>query len=464
MQSPAPWEPSGADGIFVIPVLGRFLIYAPLHATAALVDRAAAHRLHQGPAAAGEQGPLAELSRALAGPGEPPPAPRSGDLAPAFLGLLPTRGCNLACRYCGFQACGRSRAMSLRLVRDAIDWYLGLVAAAGEPQAEVHFFGGEPFFAPEVLDLAVPYARARAREVGCALRTEVATNGVYDERRARWAADNIDTIVLSLDGPADIQNRHRPASHGRPSAEAAERSARIFSEGATELSLRACVTSETVSRVPEIAGWFCAEFRPTAVSFEPLQPSAESQAAGLEPPDPWQFAREFMAAARILEAHGVEPVYATADIGARRVSFCPVARDAAIVSPGGEISACYLLPQEWQARGLDLRLGRMAGGRARLDARAVARARELNVYNKPHCARCFCRWHCAGGCHVNHRPPDAPDAYDRLCVQTRIIALCTILRTMGCGELTAALLDDRPALERAVGQASDRLVDVRCEP
>jgi uncharacterized protein len=350
--------------------------------------------------------------------------------------------------------------MSLELARDAVNWYMDAVALAGVEHAEVHFFGGEPFCAEEVLDLVVHLARHKAAEMGCTLSFEVATNGVFDEARARWAADNLDTIVLSLDGPPDIQDCHRPRRGGGPSFDAVSRTARVLSEGASDLCIRACVTHQTVGRVPELAAWFCEQFRPESVCFEPLQPSPESEAAGLQPPDPWDFASNFVRAAWVLESNGVKPVYAAADIRVKRVTFCPVGRDVAIVSPDGTISACYLLQRDWEAKGLDLRLGRMEGGGAQLDLDAVASVRGLNVHNKPVCTCCFCKYHCAGGCHVNHGPRGPQGGYDRLCIQTRIIALRNVLVAMGQDDLVREWIGHREAAEAAVAQPSDLLLDL----
>ena len=451
---------------FAIPIADKFLLYAPLHNLAALVDRTAVLHLRDNlltgdPVA---PGPLSEIAHILNNEAEPPPSPRRGDFMSPFLGLLPTRGCNLACRYCGFLTPQESqKVMSLELTRDAVSWYMDAVERASVQHAEIHFFGGEPFCVEEVLDLTVHLARVRAEEIGCTVRFEAATNGVFGEERGHWAADNLDTIVMSLDGPAEIQDRYRPYRGGLGSFEAVERSARILSQGSADLFLRACVTSQTVDRMPEIAAWFCEDFRPTGVCFEPLQPSEQSAAARLEPPDPWEFARNFIQAAWILESHGVEPVYAAADVRARQVSFCPVGQDVAIVSPDGTVSGCYLLRRDWEAQGLDLRLGRMEDGSAQLDADSVASVRSLNVHNKPFCARCFCKWHCAGGCHVNHRPEGPPGAYDRLCIQTRIISLRNLLKAMGQDRLVREWLEDREAVERSVYQVSDLLLDLEEE-
>ena len=457
------------SNIFAIPILSKFLLYAPMHHLAALVDLAAARRLRDslltGTPIAHE--PLNDVARLLASDAkaEPVPAPKQGDLVPPFLGLLPTRGCNLACQYCGFLTPQESwQVMDLELARDAVNWYVDVTSRAGLRHVEIHYFGGEPFCAEEVVDLTVHLARTRAAEAGGTVRFEVTTNGTFSEKRCRWAADHLDTIVLSLDGPADVHDHHRPYPDGRGSFETAARSARILSEGSADLFLRACVTSETVDRMPQIAAWFCEHFRPRGVCFEPLQPSAPSRTVQLEPPDPLAFAHNFIQAAGVLESHGVEPVYAAADIQARRVTFCPAGQDVAIVSPDGTVSACYLLQRDWEARGLDLRLGRVADGTVQLNADAVASARDLNVHNKPLCARCFCKWHCAGGCHVNHAPAGPPDTYDRLCVQTRIITLWNVLKAMDQQHLVWEWLQDREAAAQSVYQPSDYLLDLEEAP
>jgi uncharacterized protein len=457
-------KPVLTDHIFAIPVLDDYLIYGPLHNFAALVDPLALRLVRDNLVSARDSNTkqLVEILPILRSEGRPAPEPRQGPFAPAFLGLIPTRGCNLACEYCGFVAPeDADKIMDLELARDAIAWYLDLVVQAGLQSAEVHFFGGEPFCAEEVVDFAFHFARLKAANAGCTVRFEVATNGTFDEERCRWVADSFDTVILSLDGPPDIQDRHRPRKNGRGSFEAVARSATILSQGAAELSFRVCVTEETVGRMAQIAAWLVQEFRPVSVCFEPVQPSAPSEAAGLYPPDPWSFARGFVQAAWTLEACGVVPVYAAADIHARRVSFCPVGQDVAIVSPGGTIAACYLLRQEWEAKGFDLLLGRIEGGAVSLDGNAVEATRGLNVWSKPLCEHCFCRWHCAGGCHVNHQHPNTASHYDDLCVQTRIISLCNILKAMGRDDLVPALLDGPGALEKAVWQAKDTIVDIR---
>ncbi|NLX09599.1 MAG: radical SAM protein [Chloroflexi bacterium] len=448
------------DDIFAIPIDDKYLLYAPLHHLTALVNRPALAQLEASLQADAPAHPaLQPLVDRLRAPGEPVPMARTGPLTdPLFLGIIPTRGCNMACRYCDFAAPKQSSpVMSLDLARDAVDAYFDLLAAAGQTRGEVHFFGGEPFCAETAVHFVVEYAAHRAAEHGIAMRFEATSNGLYPAARGQWIADHFDTLVLSLDGPAEIQNAHRPTPNGHDSFEIVARSAAIFSDAPIELVIRACITQETVGRMPEIAAWITHEFLPGSVCFETLTLSPLAEQHEMLPPDPWEFALNFDRAAQILGAHGIETVHSTASTRDCRATFCPVGRDALIVSPDGWVDACYLLHEDWERSGLNLRIGRLDSGRFAIHTDALQDVRALTVHARPLCADCFCRYHCAGGCHVNHDTRGRPGEYDALCVQTRLITLAGLLREIGQGELAAAWLEDRAACAVSAGQPSDRL-------
>lgn len=84
--------------IFAVPVLDKILLYAPLHNLLALVDRRAAHEVLSGLAsgAASAYPQVQELLAVLQAPTQLSPQARTGALQePLFLGIIPTRGCNL---------------------------------------------------------------------------------------------------------------------------------------------------------------------------------------------------------------------------------------------------------------------------------------------------------------------------------------------------------------------------------
>ena len=385
------------------------------------------------------------------------PTLRSGPLAsPLFLGLIPTRGCNMGCRYCDFAAPKKSSpVMDVEMARNAIDAYFNLLCRNNQSHAEVHFFGGEPFFAEKTVHFAVDYARQRAAALGLTVSFEVTTNGFYAAGRAQWIADTFDVVVLSLDGTADVQDSHRPAINGGPSSPVVLRSARIFSEGQGELLVRACVTHNSVSRLPEFASWVSRELRPSTVCFETLITAPLARSAGMLPPAPFEFARYFDQATRILAGYQIDVVLSTADLRTTRANFCPVGQDALIVSPDGAVDACYLLEQDWKDKGLDMRLGWLKGNQLDIAPAALQHARSFGVDSKALCRNCLCRFHCVGGCPVTQ---GKMVTYDSTCLQTRAITIVRLLRQMGEHALADAFLEDVAALEQAAWQSDDRLV------
>jgi uncharacterized protein len=447
--------------IYLLHLPDVYLLYAPLHDVAALVNKPALFALR-------DKKPrklpsdVEEIRQIISRKPDSYPRQRQGEFVPDFIGLVPTRDCNLACSYCGFRSQGKAlKVMEPELAMGCIDWYARLLKKAKKEILNLHFFGGEPLIASRLVMMAVHAARIKSSEHKLQAKFEVATNGIMNEATAKFVSEFIDFIMLSIDGPPDIHNIYRPTPNGDQSFEDVYRSAKIFSEGSGNLYLRACITSETVGRMEEISDWFYQEFRPSSVCFETLQTSPESLEAGLNPPDPWDFALNFVKSASVLEGFGVENVYATADIEARRISFCPVSGDVIIVSPNSNVAGCYLLERDWEARGLDLNLGKVsATGKPLLDEETVKRLRAMNVLNIPRCQKCFCKWHCAGGCHVNHSYPGCGDTYDDLCIQTRVITLYNILKSLGRKDVFERLVRDKNAFRQVILQSSDVFDDL----
>ncbi len=432
--------------IFLVPVLGHWLLYAPLHKVSALVNDAAARTLREGKIPSGSG--CAELFAELATAPDGVPQPPRGDISPSFLGIMPTRGCNLACVYCNFGGPTAAKVhMKPEIAVTAVNWMAQKLVAAGRQDFQIHFFGGEPFISPEIVDIVVHRARLLSARHGLRLYVDASTNGVFPEGRAEFIGDYFGGVVLSLDGPPEFHDRHRPAFAGRPSFEAVEKTARLLSSMPLDLCLRVCITDDSVGEMEQITRWMIETYRPAVINFESLTPGPLAEAAGLKVPDPYRFAAHCVGAYCVAESLGVRAVYSAAEIEHARLSFCPVGTDAVIVSPDGRASACYLMPEDWEARGLDMNVGHFhESGDVEIDPAAIATARSLPL-DKPRCQGCFAQWTCAGGCHVNQTYPGSTERYTDFCLQTRLVTACRLLHELGRDDLVDALLADRTAME-----------------
>ncbi len=451
--------PQDQDSIFAVPVRGDWLLHAPLHSVTAFINTSAlAHLAALRTAELPEA--LKVLSAELAQPPRSAPAPPEGDAQPEFVGLITTRACNLGCVYCGFGAhSAGAHSMPLSTAVAAVDWMAERASATGRETLDVHFFGGEPLCAPEVVDVAVHRARARAAERGLKPRFEMATNGCFDRERCRFLGDYFDTLVLSVDGPPPWQDVYRPSRSGTSTYERVVENARALAASRVELSVRVTVTSATVGRLAEIADTLCRVIHPASIVFEPLRATQRSNEAGLAPPAPCDFVPACLEAFGVARTLGVRPIYAPATIDDLRHSFCPVGRDTAIVSPDGRVSACYMLAEDWEARGLDLALGAVQpDGTLALARPALERVRALTTHGE-RCRRCLARWHCAGGCHVSQSPAERSTPGNAFCTTARLMSACALLERLGQADEARRLATDRVAFEALAFRASDRLRD-----
>jgi uncharacterized protein len=449
--------------IFIIPVNSNYLVYAPLKGISALINRRGVSELKKLLHSASgnpenKESKLHELARELIHSPEQVPARKTGSLNPEFLGIIPTRSCNGACNYCDFGADKASGAkMSYDLAAKAVDWYAEIVRSQQRNMLDIHFFGGEPMVARDVIEVVVHRARLVAMKHDLIPYFEISTNGQFIAADARFLGVYFNKVVLSLDGFQEIHDKHRPLKGNRGSYENAVETAKIIGSSNAELCIRCCISRLNVLRMEEITAWFCKNLRLSTINFEVLCATSQTKAAGLFPPDPVDFAVHFHRSRKIALDYGIEVVYASDITDRPGVSSCPVGKDTAIVSPDGRISNCYLLPERWKNAGLDLDFGQVGkNGRVQLEETKISAIRGM-VENKPRCAGCFCQWSCSGGCHVGITPPGCSVNYDDFCRQTRLISAFTLLVNLELDGLPDGLMQSPESLVKINSQASDRL-------
>ncbi len=129
-----------------------------------------------------------------------------------------TTGCNLACSYCykqDLQTPAAARRLSPEAGRAAID--LLLRESGRRQRVNLTFFGGEPLTALPLIRSLTDYAEHRAAKAGKAIDFSLTTNGtLLDEDVVGWLDAHRFGITVSMDGPAEVQDRNRrtPGGHG----------------------------------------------------------------------------------------------------------------------------------------------------------------------------------------------------------------------------------------------------------
>ncbi len=431
------------------------LVYAPFHGLTTLVNRASAELLHA--RLQDKTVPVGEASEWILKLEVPADEPKryDGRPDPLYLGLIPTRACMLRCAYCDFPSEQVSGAMSFDMIRQTVDGYAELLRGCKASEWQMHFFGGEPFAAYKEVVFALNYAHRHADALGLRTHFEVTTNGFYSKEKALWIADRFDTVVLSMDGFPEVQDRHRPAPGGRGSFDTVCRSADIFARGNCELIIRSCISEENTDSLPEWAAFVSERFFPAAVVLEPMIESPLARRNGLNSPDPARFIRIWTKAHRVLRAEGIPLIYSSGEITSLKTSLCPMGRDAVIAAPDGELGGCWRIAETRRADGVDLSFGRITESGLDIDMDALNRQRVLSETNRERCRNCFCFAHCAGGCLLNR------DRNTDFCRMTRAVTLWQLLERLGHGTLGDQLIASGTFMDRLAEESdfsvSDRL-------
>lgn len=126
--------------------------------------------------------------------------------------LQVTKNCNFSCRYCAFandNNIGRvhqNTKMSVKVAKDAIDFLFKHSQDVHE--LTIAFYGGEPMLNFELIKEVVEYANSKffTKKIKYLMTTNASI--LNDEMLALLVKNNFE-ISISLDGPKNIQNRHR---------------------------------------------------------------------------------------------------------------------------------------------------------------------------------------------------------------------------------------------------------------
>jgi uncharacterized protein len=452
-----------ATEVFSLPRGSEHIVYAPLQRTSLLVNDAALNLLadiaaerslprdsrtrevldllleleligpKSGRGGAGPTGPARQPAATT--PRERPAADVTPiALRPTACTLFLTTACNLRCLYCYASGGERPRYLDERVARDAIDFIVSNAVESEVGEVTVAFHGGgEPTLAGESLVHCVEHARRRCREHGLELSTGVATNGVMSDGMRDYLAESMTSVMVSVDGPAAVQDRLRPQADGGPSSAAVERTLERLSAGPCSVGARLTCTSDTIEHVPAAVRHLAADYKLATIHLEPLFACGRSLDHDLQPPSADRFVETFRRCRALAAEHGVTVVYSGARQPSLAHAFCQASAPSFNVTSDGDITACYEVTGRDDPRAETFIYGAYdpAQRAFAFDDARIAALRRLTVDDAPRCALCFCKYHCAGDCASKRLYPGGEES---------VIARCQINRRLTRDQLEDALM------------------------
>lgn len=359
------------------------------------------------------QGLIRELIQAqllVAKDARPAPAPMAppDDYPLQALVLNVTNQCNLACTYCyEFGADkiatpqGKKKYMTLETACASVDFLLD--QARDRKAVSITFFGGETLMNFSLLRDVVAYAQERAAALAKKVNFSLTTNAtLLTPEIVAFLSDNAIGVTVSMDGPPDVQDRHRVYKNGRGSYAVVEPRLRMLLANHRTRAITARVTlTEGVNDVVRIYRHLKDDLGFHEVGFAPVTTSGErTYALGDDGMTEvlrqfHMLADEWLAYALRGEMHGFSNVSETIGElvkGVNKSHPCGAGMGLLGVSPSGDLSPCHRFTDADTHS-----LGHIDTGIDK-DKRHDFLARG-HVGAKYDCHSCWARPLCAGGCH-----------------------------------------------------------------
>ena len=178
---------------------------------------------------------------------------------PECLTIYLSNECNLACPYCyTFKSKSNIRTTKSRFIIDENIVQAAAKVVARHCSEKKKFFtlvlsgGGEPTIHWDLLQQITNMSKRTASEFGIRWWGYIATNGIIDESKVRWLAENFHLIGLSCDGPSSINNKQRPLLNNIPSSSFIENTAHAIIHAGGKFNIRTTITPKTYKRQEEI--------------------------------------------------------------------------------------------------------------------------------------------------------------------------------------------------------------------
>lgn len=315
------------------------------------------------------------------------------------LSLAITDNCNLRCLYCHASAGEphKLQTMSYEMIDAILKKYFEFIDDTETIRVSFNG-GGEPTYDFKKLAFAVDKIKEHSEKKGINCKISMASNGVYNNRVRKFIVKEFSDVSLSFDGPAHIQNLHRPTANGKGSFPQVFETAKYFYKEDFNFAFRATVSDYSMEYLEEMMDFFAGNFPNKSIGLENLNPFGRGKyCSEVVAPDKTKFAERII---DILKYTRDMPIVvlnsATTDYDILRPVFCTnVGIPSWTVDVNGVIYACHRdgAPDDFVFGKYDINTNVLY-----LDTDKIDRIRKMTVFNYEECTDCFCKYQCSGDC------------------------------------------------------------------
>jgi uncharacterized protein len=313
--------------------------------------------------------------------------------------------CNMKCDYC-FASGGTYNTakdyMSAETGKQAIDF---LIANSGaRHNLEVDFFGGEPLMNFRTVKEITVYAKTAAQKAGKEITFTLTTNCLGLNKEAReYLNENMDNVVLSVDGRKCVHNNVRHTRDGKDAYDAIVGNAVEFRKirGNKRYYVRGTFTAANPDFAEDVFALNDLGF--DQISVEPVVLPDHHPLALKESDLPALLKEYDRLAEGYIERRKGEKWFnffhfmLDLEHGPcinKRLTGCGAGTEYLAVSPTGDLYPCHQFVGE-----KEYWIGNVREGILNKEVRE--RFACVSVLGKAHCANCPAKYYCGGGCAAN---------------------------------------------------------------
>lgn len=330
--------------------------------------------------------------------------------------------CNLRCKYCfaatGDFCMGERKLLPLEVGKAALDW---LVKMSGKRvNLEVDFFGGEPMMNFPVIKELVAYGRSLEPLHNKQFKFTTTTNcTLLNDEMIDFLNQEMDNVVISLDGRPEIHDRMRPTPNGKGSYDVIIERAKKFAQkrGHQRYYIRGTFTGYNKDFGEDVM--FLADQGFEQISVEPVVTSPDMDYAIREEDLPAIKAEYERLAGQYYQRRKngkwFNFFHFMIDLEGgpclrKRLTGCGAGNEYVAITPDGDIFPCH------QFVGREhYKMGNVMEGT--FSSEIQQQFAHNHVLNKEKCRSCWARYFCSGGCAANAEAyhGDISKPYDMEC-------------------------------------------------
>ncbi len=312
--------------------------------------------------------------------------------------------CNLRCEYCfaseGDYNSGR-KLMNRDVALKAVDYLIE--NSAGRRNIEIDFFGGEPLMNFYVVKDVVAYGRQMEKTTGKHFYFTITTNGtLLDKERIDFINENMDNVVISIDGRKEVHDAVRHDRVGNGSYDKIMPLAKELVSGRNGKSyfIRGTFTAKNKDFSQDVMHLYDMGFK--EISVEPVVGSGND--LYFRESDIPELLKEYEnLAIQYIERISSDSKFRFYHFNVniydgpcllKRIAACGAGHEYLAISPEGDLYPCH------QFVGQDeFVIGNVFTGIS--NSKMSSEFMKNNIITKEKCRDCWAKLFCSGGCHAN---------------------------------------------------------------